>query len=179
MTQHTLRHRMAGYPLHPATEILILGTFNPDTPGNTADFFYGRSRNYLWRLLPTAFGAPDLKGKSKEEKITFLHQYHIGFADLIAAVQVATGNETNYLDDYIDSRVVEWTDVVALLKKLKRLKKVLFTRKTFTGVPRIKARLEPIKAYCRTHDIYYQELITPARGYTPAKQEAWTKALNH
>lgn len=30
-------------------EVLIVGTFNPDIPGNFADFFYGR--NYFWRVF--------------------------------------------------------------------------------------------------------------------------------
>lgn len=177
MHLRTITHRMAGYPLAPDTQILILGTFNPDTPGNTADFFYGRNRNYLWRLLPLAFGEPDLKGKSKAEKEAFLKKYHIGFADLIKEVQVETGAETNYLDDYLDSRVTQWTDVTGKLQQLKNLKQVIFTRKTLGGVPQIKKHVLKVAAYCAAHGIDFQQLITPARGYSAEKQATWTAAL--
>jgi G:T/U-mismatch repair DNA glycosylase len=36
--------------------MLIIGTFNPATYKNQADFFYSRGKNYFWRLLPVAFG---------------------------------------------------------------------------------------------------------------------------
>ena len=49
------------HQISPQTETLILGTFNPETPDNETEFFYGRRRNYLWRLLPSAYGGNDLK----------------------------------------------------------------------------------------------------------------------
>lgn len=62
-----IKHRFEHHSLNPQTEILVIGTFNPETPQNTADFFYGRQRNFLWTLIPVAFGDTSLKGKSKEE----------------------------------------------------------------------------------------------------------------
>lgn len=177
MKQRIIHHRMAGFKLSEDTEILILGTFNPDTPGNSADFFYSRSRNYLWRLLPVAFGEPDLKGKHKTEKAAFMARHRIGFSDLITSVNVPAGDEKNYRDDFIDAHVVAWTDVVGELKKLKQLKKVLFTRKTFSGVPNIKKRLTIVQEYCISLGIAFELLVTPARGYSAAKQEVWTSAL--
>ena len=56
-----IKHLLLDYKINPETETLIIGTFNPDTPENDADFFYGRSRNFLWKMLPTAFEEEDLK----------------------------------------------------------------------------------------------------------------------
>ncbi len=42
----TIKHRFLDHQINPETEILILGTFNPETEKNEADFFYGRNRNY-------------------------------------------------------------------------------------------------------------------------------------
>lgn len=80
----TVQHRFLDHQINPETETLIIGTFNPETVDNKAEFFYGRSRNYLWRLLPTAFGETDLKNASKQEKLEFIQKYKIDLTDLLA-----------------------------------------------------------------------------------------------
>ena len=67
-----IKHRFLSHEINSATEILIIGTFNPDAKDNKAEFFYGRDRNFLWRLLPTAFGIENLKDKTKREKLDFI-----------------------------------------------------------------------------------------------------------
>lgn len=64
----TVQHRFLDHQINPDTETLIIGTFNPDAADNNADFFYGRSRNYLWRLLPLAYGETDLKEHLNKKK---------------------------------------------------------------------------------------------------------------
>jgi G:T/U-mismatch repair DNA glycosylase len=123
----TVKHRFLEYPINPDTKTLILGTFNPDTPDNIADFFYGRSRNYLWRLLPIAYGESDLKKATKQEKIIFIDKYNISLVDLIEEVQVEDGQEANYYDGYIDSKVSHWRDIKGVIDKLPSLKRVGFT----------------------------------------------------
>ena len=59
-----IRHRFLHLPIDAATEILIVGTFNPDTDKNPAEIFYGRSRNFLWKLLPIALGQDDLNSNT-------------------------------------------------------------------------------------------------------------------
>lgn len=164
-------HRFSDRILSADAEIVIVGTFNPETPENKADFFYGRQQNYLWKLLPEAFGRYSLKNSTKEEKALFMTQHKIEFIDLIKAVDVEKPG--NYRDDYIDSNVIEWTNVVDELKQLPGLRKVCVTRKTFSGVPNIRKQLQEIEAYCEHNKIRFQYLITPARGYTTQKQEAW------
>jgi len=175
----TIKHKFLSHKINSYTETLIIGTFNPDATGNPADFFYGRGRNYLWRLLPTAFGEPDLKGKSKNEKLDFIKRKKIDFIDLISEVDVE--EETNYYDGYLDSRVSEsqWRDVKSEIEKLKpiKLKRVCFTRKSFADIPKIKRRIDDVQKFCEQNKIEFKFLTTPARFYRADKQEEWTNFL--
>jgi G:T/U-mismatch repair DNA glycosylase len=170
----TIKHKFLNHKINPITEILIIGTFNPDTPGNGADFFYGRGRNFLWKLLPLAFNEPDLKGANKEEKINFIGNYKIDLIDLISEIEVEDGQETNYNDAYIDSKVVDWRDVISEIDKLPNLKRVCFTRKTLSGVPNMRGRIVVIQEHCSKKGVFFKALTTPARFYSQDKQKEWS-----
>lgn len=172
-----IKHRFLTYEINPDTEILIIGTFNPDAKDNKAEFFYGRGRNFLWRLLPTAFGAENLKDKTKQEKFDFIKKQKIDFIDLISEVEVEEGEETNYEDKYIDSKVTKWCDVIAEIKKLKKIKRICLTRKTLSDIPKMKIRVDEIQKYCVVNNIPFQFLKTPARTYSINKQKIWTDFL--
>lgn len=174
----TVKHRFSNHTISPDTETLILGTFNPETPGNNAGFFYGRSRNYLWRLLPTAFGENDLKGAPKTEKLDFINRFKIDLIDLIEEIKVEEGQEANYDDVYIDSKVSIWQNVISEIDKLPNLKRVCFTRKTFTGIPNMKKQVDEIQAYCEGRGLFFKALTTPARFYSIDKQAVWNEFLN-
>jgi G:T/U-mismatch repair DNA glycosylase len=167
-----IRHRSADYVINPGTEILIIGTFNPATPENGADFFYGRRRNHLWRLLPAAFGMPSLKEKGREDKLRFMAARRVDFIDLVAEADLE--DPSNYEDIFLDSRVTEWRDVIAEMKKLPGLKKACFTRKTLAGIPNIKKRVEALKEYCAKRGLPFRLLASPARCYLPGKQAEWS-----
>ena len=52
-------------------EYLFVGTFNPewDSPnGNNANYFYGRSTNDFWYILPQAFGGKNLMDKRSQKE---------------------------------------------------------------------------------------------------------------
>lgn len=172
-----IKHRFLDHKINPCTEILILGTFNPDTENNEAEIFYGRSRNFLWEILGVAFQKPDLKNATSQEKLAFMEIHKIDFIDLIAEIEVDAGDETNYRDDFIDNKVRKWNYVLDEIKDLPHLKKIIFTRKTFTGIPNIMSQLLPIIVYCNTAEIDFNALISPTRGYTEKKQLAWTRVL--
>jgi G:T/U-mismatch repair DNA glycosylase len=165
-------HKLLAHKPDPNTSILVVGTFNPDTPENNADFFYGRPQNFLWKLLPLSFGEDSLKTAPLDAKKQFMKQFNVDFMDLIAEVDVAIPN--NYNDDYIDSRVIAWHDAIKVMRQLPHLKKVCFTRKTFADIPNIKSALAVIEAYCHAENLLFQCLPTPTRGYTAAKQAVWT-----
>src|SRR5690606_37338408 len=147
----TVRHRFLDHKINPEIETLIIGTFNPETADNDAEFFYGRSRNYLWRLLPTAFGKPDLKGASKQEKLEFIKNHKIGLIDLIEEIKVEEGQEANYYDGYIDSKVIRWTNIIGLIDTLPNLKRVCFTRKTFSDISNMKKKIDEIQEHCNNN----------------------------
>lgn len=172
-----VKHRFLENQIPHETETLIIGTFNPDTPDNDAEFFYGRSRNYLWRLLPTAYGEPDLKKATKQEKLDFINQYKINLVDLIEEIEVDEGEEANYYDGYIDSKVTKWRDIKGIIDNLPKLKRVCFTRKTFSDIPNMKTRLEAIQGHCNMKAIPFKALTTPARFYREDKQQEWTNFL--
>ena len=175
MTKYiNIRHLHYGYNPDPDTEILIIGTFNPGTDTNKADFFYGRPRNHIWTLLPTAFGEPDLKGQTKEKKIKFIRDHKIDFTDLISVISIPKGTETDYRDSFIDGKVTEWNNVISIISELKNLKKVCFTRKTFSAIPNIKRKIEEVREYCENHGIFFRYMITPARIYSIEKQKEWS-----
>lgn len=173
---HRIIHRFIHHPIHPRTKILILGTFNPDTPQNTAEFFYGRQRNFLWKLLPLAFGQSSLKDRSVTDKQQFMKQYQIDFIDLIKEVLV--DEPSNYDDYYLDDKVAEWRDVIGELELLPELKMVCLTRKTFSGIPNIKKKVVEVARYCEVRKIDFCLLPTPARIYSQRKQEEWNKFFN-
>jgi G:T/U-mismatch repair DNA glycosylase len=171
-----VKHRFLSHTINPDTETLVVGTFNPDTPENIADFYYGRQRNYLWTLIPAAFGDPSLKGKTKDAKLAYAKERKIDFIDLIASVDVE--DESNYDDDYLDGKIATWRDVITEIEKLKNLKRVCFSRKTFAGIPKMKERIESIRSFCEKWGIGFSYLTTPARFYNNEKQTEWTAFFN-
>jgi G:T/U-mismatch repair DNA glycosylase len=172
----TIKHKFRDHKINPLTEILVVGTFNPETVENIAEFFYSRQRNYLWKLIPTAFAEDSLKDKSKEEKLEFIAKYKIDFVDLISVVDV---NEvSNYADNYLDNKVLEWKEIIPEIRNLPNIKQVCLTRKSFNDIPNIKIRIDEIKKYCDEFEIVFKSLITPARFYSANKQEEWTIFFN-
>ena len=176
---NTIKHRFFDHPINSKTETLIIGTFNPDTKGNLAEFFYGRGRNFLWKLLPIAYGELSLKSADVQEKIAFINMKAIDFIDLIAEIEIEEGQETNYSDGYIDKKITQCCDVISEIEKLKFLKRVCFTRKTFSDIPKMKKQIEAIQAHCEKNRIYFKALTTPARFYNMEKQIEWTDFLLH
>ena len=172
-----IQHRFLDHIIDPETETLIIGTFNPETADNKAEFFYGRSRNYLWRLLPTAFGETDLKGASKQEKLIFIKKYKIDLVDLIEEIQVEEGQEANYYDGYIDNKVTRFKNIIGIIDSLENLKRVCFTRKSFSDIPNMKKQLDAIQKHCVNKGISFITLTTPARFYRDDKQTEWTNFL--
>jgi G:T/U-mismatch repair DNA glycosylase len=169
----TIKHKFRDFENKGNIEILILGTFNPDTPSNPAEFFYGRGKNYFWNLLPKVFNYKELKNLSVTEKKEFIDKFKIGFADIIQEVDVESGEETNYSDDYIDSKVNKWIDFENFLKNYVSLRKVFFTRKTFKGIPKMKEQIDLIKETCLINGVDFSCLPTPARFDNQKKLNEW------
>ncbi len=172
----TIKHRFLTHQINPDTETLIIGTFNPDTNDNKADFFYGRQRNFLWTLLPSAFNESNLKGEIIEKKLDFILKRKIDFIDLIERVEV--DEVSNYYDGYLDNKISKFRDIILEIEKLKNIKRVCFTRKSFSDIPIMKEKIEAIQQFCDERKIHFQYLTTPARFYRKDKQEEWTNFFN-
>lgn len=91
-----IKHKSLIRPIDPRTEILIIGTFNPDTQGNEADFFYGRGRNFFWRLLPFVFDEPDLKGADKQKKLPVKQMFENIESEIVFQIKQRTGRWPKY-----------------------------------------------------------------------------------
>ncbi len=171
-----ITHKTKNHKINSNTQTLVIGTFSPNVEENVADFFYGRTRNFLWVLLPRAFNQPSLKGKSKTDKIHFITEHKIDFIDLISEVDVE--EVANYNDRYLDDKVLKWNNVIEEIKKLPKLKRVCLTRKSFADIPNMKIRIDAIKLHCESENIKFEYLTTPARFYCLAKQVEWSKFFN-
>ncbi|RXG86978.1 MULTISPECIES: hypothetical protein [Bradyrhizobium] len=185
MTPTPIKHKFRNHEINPATRCLIIGTFNPDTPKNTADFFYGTGRNDLWSLLPAAFGVEGhLKGKNRNpERLRFTRERGIDFVDIISEVMVDTDRAHHRKDSYIGGRVSVWRDVTGLMDELPNLERACFTRKTFNDVPGIEDHVRKIASYCdgnnaRNRRIVFRCLVSPSR-LAPGKdkQKEWSAFL--
>lgn len=172
-----VQHRFLNHKINQLTEILVIGTFNPDSTDNIADFFYGRQRNFLWTLIPKSFGEESLKSKSKNEKLDFIERYKIDFIDLISEVEV--DEVSNYDDGYLDDKVKLWRDVKDEISKLPNLKKVCLTRKSFADIPNMKIKIDEISDYCKDNGLQFKLLTTPARFYRQDKQEEWSNFFSN
>lgn len=170
-------HKFSYHLVSPGTKILILGTFHPDID-NGVDFFYGRPRNYLWRILPACFNYQDLKNQPIEQKQVFMSLYKIDFADIIHSLQnVPVGHEANYDDEFIDGLVHQWKGITQLIDNLKNLEGVYFTRKTFANIPNIELKISEIRNHCVLKCIRFCLLETPSRYSNQRKIDSWTATI--
>jgi len=169
-------HKFREHQVNPQTEILILGTFNPDIPAGP-DFFYGRTRNFLWHMLPQCWNLEPLKESSLLNKQEFMAAYKIDFADIIHSIDVPEGEESNVDDTFIDNHVQEWKDINALIESLPNLKAVYFTRKTFNGIANMRIQIIKVANFCKQKNIRFCKLETPARFYSPEKQQQWIDTI--
>ncbi len=171
-----LTHKFSDYQVHKDTEILLLGTFVHDIE-ESGDFFYGRTRSFLWHLLPICYGLQSLKEAALSSKQAFMKTYKIDFVDVIQSIEVPDGEENNHDDTFVDESVHQWKDIKAVIDQLPNLKAVYFTRKTFNTIPNCRKQLVEIAAYCQQKNIRICKLETPAKYFDQAKQQQWKDAI--
>lgn len=168
-----IKHKFLDIYLLEGRKILIIGTFNPAVTCNDAEFFYGRAKNFFWRLLPEVFGEESLKGDIQKQK-EFIKEYDIELSDLILSVEMSEKDICSYGDDKLTS-VIEY-NTNNIIKSLAKgtTKEGYFTRKTFDkSVENIKTEVYKIKEYCERNGIKFVFLPTPARFYNEKKLLEW------
>ena len=127
--------------------------------------------------MPEVYGENSLKYESTAKKKSFIEKYNIDFTDLIASV-THEDEMQDYSDIYLEQQNLEWNNTEQLINSLENLKLVLFTRKTFGGVPKLKGRFHSIHQTCQQLNITSRFVVTPARSYSNKKLREWKIALN-
>lgn len=78
---------------------LIIGTFNPENTWhdeNTAKYYYGRSANYFWDILPFFAEKTNISKEDVASQLNFLKTTEIGLTDILISVNDADiKNETH------------------------------------------------------------------------------------
>ncbi|WP_345994003.1 hypothetical protein [Sulfurimonas sp. HSL-1716] len=172
-----IRHRFLKDKPLLCKNILIIGTFNPEVECNDAAFFYGRAKNFFWRLLPAMFDEPSLKGDTAGQK-EFLQRRGIELTDLILTVEMDEKELCSYGDDKLQNVIKYNTDNILESLKKGKTKEVYFTRKSFDkSVAGIRDEIHKIKEYCDAHGIKFRFLSTPSRFYSEKKVQEWRKCF--
>ncbi|MDR0664732.1 MAG: hypothetical protein LBF86_04325 [Helicobacteraceae bacterium] len=169
-----IRHKFYDLRVSARTQTLIIGTFNPDVANNSADFFYGRAQNHLWRILPSAFGEGSLKNADKSAKLDFCARHKIDFIDLIE--EIGLDYLSGFEDKIIDCHVTKWRDIFSAIDGAPELKKICLTRKSFGGARNIEKRWLEVENRYKDR-LIAARLITPSRFYDEAKQKEWNAFL--
>lgn len=163
-------------------KILFIGTFNPIWnvgKGDNPDYFYSRSANQFWCILPHALEQNCLIDKSRIEKEEFCTNNKIGLSDLIYCIENVNEKEVNndFLKKGFKDEAFEKTEgnnyilkITFFTEKLNKyidqnkdvLKGVFFTRKTKKGIDRIWSEWLLIKNQCEKLNITCGELSSPS-----------------
>jgi G:T/U-mismatch repair DNA glycosylase len=171
-------HKFRDHRVCPNTKILLLGTFHPDTE-RTGCFFHSEAGNFLWTILPTCFGQPDLLDRPLTAKKKFMQEHGIDFADIVGSVYAPEGEDIRqyYNDEFIDRRQPRWNDTEGLIDGLLKLEAVYFTRKTFGRLPVIEKRISEIRNHCVEHCIRFCLIDGPSRFSSAEKIADWTGTI--
>jgi hypothetical protein len=154
---------------------LVVGTFIPEWPANTAEWFYGRTRdadgnriNNFWDILPRIYNEPGLIDATPHEWKMFCNRNQVAITDLISSIddahtgdpghnKILAGNADDAIVYHFDDFV--FVNIVQLLKRYPSIRNVYLTR----GVTEVFWRhvWNPVMQYCNTNHIHERRLITP------------------
>jgi hypothetical protein len=165
---------------------LIVGTFIPVWPANTAEWFYGRTHdangnrsNNFWDILPRIYGAASLIGAAPAEWKQFCHDKRIAITDMISSIddadpenhehrKILTGSDDKAIVFHFDDFV--FVNIVQLLRTHPTIRNVYLTR----GVTEAfwKHVWNPVMQYCNLNDLHERKLLTPS-GHSLYQHEAY------
>ena len=170
------------YPL----KMLFVGTFNPEwnRGNNNASWFYGRSSNDLWYILPQIIDGGDLMQERHNVQLLkkWSMNHGIGFTDLISHIENADEANTDhvkkvlsYKDNYLEQFELVSTNIDYLIREnidTLRLGGVYLTRFEHTMKPNGKlfTLWQNVKNTCEELSIPCNCLVTPSRGYRAIKR---------
>ncbi len=150
-------------------EVLIVGSFDPEWPNNSAEWFYGRTQeNCFWDVLPRLYGSASLIDASPAEWKQFCHDKRIAITALISGIEEAEqGNKEHnkILAGFSDKAVVyhfddfEYVNIVQLLQQRPTIKSVYLTRGATEAF--WKHLWGPVAHYCNHHGVHERTLMVP------------------
>ena len=154
---------------------IFVGTFNPswNSEDNNAEYFYGRSTNNFWCIMPHALGDPCLINGTVSDWKNYCKTKKICITDLIKEISNVSENKKEDKDlitkGFSDSNLNK-CDLIFNIPEINKLitknrttlEGVFFTRKTKNGILNIWSEWEEVKKHCESEKIYSNELITPS-----------------
>lgn len=160
-------------------DTLIIGTFNPEEkfhPKNTAKYFYGRTRNYLWKILPKFCGLSSIPHNDVSGQISFLKDNRIGLTDLLISINDADLKNTQHLnriETVLDSEIetfksFTWnTEFIIEFIKARQVKAIYFTKLGVRNAGNLRVdtfefQMRLIEGYCERNGIRCHRLFTPS-----------------
>jgi len=182
--------------LIPALEDLkyiFIGKFNPswDSGDNNAEYFYGRSTNNFWCIMPHAFGDPCLINETVKNWENYCKIKKICITDLIKEISNVSENKKEDKDlitkGYSDSNL-DKCDLIFNINEINNLitnnsntlEGVFFTSKSKSGILNIWSKWQEVKEHCKSNNIYTNELVTPS-PYGPGIRktiEEWATVIH-
>lgn len=73
------------------SRILILGSL-PSIKSRSEGFYYAHPQNRFWKILSTIY---HVSFKSNDDKIKFLHEYHIALWDTISSCEITGSSDSS------------------------------------------------------------------------------------
>lgn len=90
------------------SQVLILGSI-PSVKSRELGFYYAHPQNRFWKVIQKVF---DVELSTVEDKVNFLHQYHIALYDVIEQCEIVGSSDASIKN-------VVPTDLVNLINKSK------------------------------------------------------------
>jgi G:T/U-mismatch repair DNA glycosylase len=112
------------YPV-PGMRALILGTYPPHARRYDYEFFYPNKQNRFWKLLADIAGVPlteNAGAAAVAQRQALMKRLRVGVQNMGRVIE---RKGTSSLDR--DIRIIEFHDILSLLKKSKNLKAILVT----------------------------------------------------
>ncbi|MBK6331074.1 MAG: hypothetical protein IPF62_11370 [Bacteroidetes bacterium] len=180
-----LFHKSGNYGLFPnwKYKTLIIGTFNPENAWmatNSALYFYGRPRNYFWKVLPcftvsNPIPDPAINRLNINAQRDFLISNKVALTDLLINIldaDITRADHRQWIKSFKDADLqrfskFEWnTDHIIKQIQDEQVTHVYFTRlgtpNANVAINSFENQMRIIEKYCNSKEIINKRLYTPS-----------------
>jgi len=165
---------------------LVVGTFYPEWPANSIDWFYGQTHdtnnkrsNHFWDVLPKIYGERGLIDATPAEWNQFCRRQQIAITSLIRCIDDADPENPEHnkiLAGFDDQAIVYnfddfvFVNILQLLRQHPTIKNVYLTR----GITEAFWRhiWNPVMQYCSLNHLHERRLLPPS-GHSLYQHEAY------